>query len=150
MSRLYYAQPRAAAMAAASAKDAAGSAAAPSPTQTFNINDTAAKVAKLVPAELITGYTALLGFAANAGSAQFWCSVAAFAVCLILTPIYLNTMADPNKPKAMHLIVSTVAFVVWAYFISGQQILGPHWYNPPIASMILLIFSLITAVIPVG
>ena len=157
MSRLYYSQPKAlAAVAAVAGAPAAAGAAAgggapqPPPTKGFDINDTATKVAKLVPAELITAYTALIGFAANAGSARVWCSVGAFVLCLVLTPIYLNKMADAGKPKMAHLIVSSVAFVVWAYFISGQQILGQNWYNSGIASMILLGFSLVTAVIPIG
>lgn len=145
MSRLYYAAPK------ALAKEAAGGAA-----KGFDINDVAEKVAKLVPAELITAYTAFISFAAGTtvpDNARPWCYLGSFFLCLILTPLYLNKMADPGKPKKAHLIVSSVAFVVWAYFTSGQQVLksfGEDGYSTGIASMILLGFSLITALIPIG
>jgi hypothetical protein len=109
MSRLYYAPTKALATAA----NAAGPKVAPAPAQAFNINEVAQKVAKLVPAELITAYTALIGFAANAGAtARPWCDGIAFVICLALTPIYLDKLADAGKPKVLHLIVSSLAFVV--------------------------------------
>ena len=150
MSRLYYSQPKALAAAAL------GDAAPPAPAKSFDINDTAEKVAKLIPAELITAYTALISFAAGEtvpGSARPWCFVGSFVLCLVLTPLYLNKMADPGKPKMAHLIVSSIGFVVWAYFTSGQQVLASfnqHWYSNGVASMVLLAFSLVSALIPIG
>jgi hypothetical protein len=72
---------------------------------------------------------------------------ASFLLCLILTPIYLNRMADKGKPKRNHLIVSSVAFVVWAYFVSGKQIM-PDLYDAALASMATLVFSVVSALVP--
>ena len=146
MSRLYNPQPKVLGAVAQ------GSAAQPAPAKGFNINETAEKVAKLIPSELITAYTALISFAGNVTSAMTknLCYGFSFVLCLVLTPIYLNKMADAGQPKKVHLAVSSVAFVVWAYFISGKQIFGDAGYSPAIASMILLGFSLISAAIPLN
>ncbi len=115
----------------------------------FDPEDTGKKVAKLIPSELITAYTGLVSFT---GAVKFqWLHnclfVASFLLCLALTPIYLDRMADKGKPKRNHLIVSTAAFVVWAYFVSGQQVM-PQWYDAGLASMATIVFSVVSALVP--
>ena len=107
------------------------------------------KVAKLVPSELITAYTGLvsLTFSVKYEWMHNWLFATSFLLCLILTPIYLNRMADKGKPKRNHLIVSSVAFVVWAYFVSGKQIM-PDLYDAGLASMATLVFSVVSALVP--
>jgi hypothetical protein len=136
LSRLYYPPPPPAGLAAGES--------AP-----LDIKDLAKKVAQIIPAELVTGYTALISFSMNVrwGRVRPWCFLLSFVLCWALTPYYLNKMADPGKPKRNHLIISTIAFAIWAYFVSGQQVI-PQCYDTGIASMLLVVFSLLTAAVP--
>ena len=72
-----------------------------------------------------------------------------FTTYIVLTPIYLNVQADPVKPKRNLLFISSFAFVVWAYAISGKQII-PDYYDPAVASVVLILFSLISGGIPLN
>lgn len=107
------------------------------------------KVAKLVPSEIVAAYIAILGLVPSIGNVALRPIVAwgTFGVCLLLTPIYLNFQAVPNAPKRMHLLLSSIAFVCWAYAVSGQM-LPPALYDPAIGSIELILFSLVSGVIP--
>jgi hypothetical protein len=106
------------------------------------------KVAKLVPSEVIAGYIALAGLVplVRSSSARPWISALVFLACAVLTPIYMNIQAVPGKPKRNHLMMSTIAFVVWAYAISGATLV-PSWHDPAVASILLVLFSLISGAI---
>ena len=109
------------------------------------------KVASLVPAEIIAGYLAMVGFLdKEEGSLTVekqGLLIGIFVFCLILTPVYLNYQAEKNKPKIIHLILSSIAFVVWAYITSGEKFKAPV-YDADIASIILIAYSLISGLVP--
>jgi hypothetical protein len=108
------------------------------------------KIAKLIPAEVITGYTGLLGVALNIRPEwQPYAYGAIFLVCWVLTPFYLNQVADPGKPKRNHLFVSSLAFPVWAYLVSGHQVI-PDYFDAGAATALTIVFSLITGLIPMN
>ncbi len=108
------------------------------------------KIGKLIPSEVIAGYLTMLGFVPLSGdTAKPWLYLAAFFLCLILTPLYLRAMSDPFRPKRRHLVISSLAFVVWAYTISGQAVI-PAYYQPAVASMIMVAFTLISGVVPLN
>jgi hypothetical protein len=76
-----------------------------------------------------------------------------FVAGLVLTPIYLNNVAEPNKPKRNHLILSTIAFVIWAYMTTGKQLfqtISPETFDQAIASIALVLFTLISALVPLN
>jgi hypothetical protein len=75
--------------------------------------------------------------------------VLCFVICFVLTPVYLNKMADKGKPKRNHLIVSSVAFPIWAYLVSGNQV-APGFYDAGLATVIAILFSLISALVPMN
>ena len=107
------------------------------------------KVAKLIPSEVIAGYLAMFGFVPLIQKPELHLMAfhGIFIFCQILTPIYLNTHAVEGKPKALHLFVSSIAFTVWAYVTTGKTLV-PEYYDPGLASIILIAFSLLSAVIP--
>ncbi|WP_373056221.1 hypothetical protein [Zunongwangia sp. H14] len=109
------------------------------------------KVSSLVPAEVIAGYLAMLGFLdREEGSViieKQGLLIGIFFLCLTLTPLYLNYQAKEGKPKVIHLIISSVAFVIWAYVTSGEKFRGIY-YDADIASISLIAFSLISGIIP--
>jgi len=111
------------------------------------------KVAKLVPSEVIAGYLIMFGFVSEVGSASLQSLIPwlVFLFGVVLTPIYLWNVADANKPRRNHLIVSTIAFVVWAYVTTGEQLMAtinPDLFDKAIGSILLVAFSLVSAVVP--
>jgi RsiW-degrading membrane proteinase PrsW (M82 family) len=111
------------------------------------------KVTKLIPSEIVAGYIALIGFVPMIRlipeDKHFWVYIGVFIACVILTIWYMNYQSEENKPKTVHIIVSTCAFIIWAYTISGN-IVWPEIHDPAIASIILIIFSLISGKIPLS
>lgn len=111
------------------------------------------KVSSLVPAEIIAGYLAMIGFLDKHDNSvvveKQGFLIGIFVLCLILTPLYLNFQADKDKPKIVHLVISSVAFVVWAYVTSGEKFSGLI-YDSDIASVILIAFSLVSALVPLN
>lgn len=109
------------------------------------------KVSSLVPAEIIAGYLAMVGFLdKEEGSLvveKQGLLIGIFVFCLVLTPVYLNFQAEKNKPKLIHLFLSFVAFIVWAYVTSGEKFSGLI-YDSDIASIILIAFSLVSGLVP--
>ncbi len=127
------------------------------PTPPANNSNTGAtgqyltKIAKLVPAEIIAGYLAMFGFVPMISTETSAKSIAGwviFGICLILTPVYLNSQAEDGKPKVMHLAVSTVAFVIWAYVTTGKELfIGTDLYNAAVGSIIMIGFSMVSGMI---
>ena len=107
------------------------------------------KMVKMVPAELVTAYTAAVAVISDvAGDKTRMIAYGiTFLVCLIATPIYLNNEAEPGKPKWTHIIISTLAFPVWAYLVSGNQVM-PQYYNGSLALLATILFSVVTGAIP--
>jgi hypothetical protein len=109
------------------------------------------KIAKLIPAELITAYGALGGaiLTVERTILRQPLYIAAFLLCMVLTPIYLRKADANDLPKRNHLIVSTFAFPVWAYLVSGKVVI-PEYYDAGLATVTAIVFSLITAAIPMN
>ena len=106
------------------------------------------KVTKLIPAEVITGYSGLVSAAhlSPRPIVQSIIDIVGFLVCVVTTPIYFNQMAVPGKPKIRHIVLSTIAFPIWAYFTSGSQVI-PNQYDPGGALALVLGFSLVGSLI---
>jgi hypothetical protein len=136
MSRLYYPKP------VTSANLTAG-------TPQSTTKEYLEKIAKLVPSEVLALYLALVGWvpAVKPAISKSWLYAGCFVVCLVLTPLYLSKMADKGKPKRRHLVISTLAFGVWAYSVSGANVI-PNWYDPALAGMATLLFTGISGLIP--
>jgi hypothetical protein len=152
MSRLYY-EPRPPKIIRESdIKDGPGGKET-TPPKGKSFTDYLDKVAHLVPSEIIAGYLTMMGFVGalkNPGSKEIFLWII-FGAGLILTPLYLNMVADKGKPKRNHLILSTLAFLVWALVTSGSQLwpmITHSEYDPAMASIILVLFSMGSAVVP--
>ena len=109
------------------------------------------KVAKLVPSEIIAGYLAMMGFVPQIeGDAQSIAGWGIYGLCQVLTPVYLNTQAEAGKPKLIHLLLSTIAFAIWAYVTTGDKLLPEGYYQAAIGSIVLVAFSLVSAIVPLN
>lgn len=54
--------------------------------------------------------------------------------------------AEKGKPKVVHIAVSTLAFVVWAYWVSGDRVFTD--FNATYAALIAAGFTLISGLVP--
>jgi len=133
MSRLYYAKPLARPGFTAGTDS--------------KLSEWGEKVTKLIPAEIVAGYVTLVGLASKLGSFRTAMMWACLGACFVLTPLYLRKVAEPNKPMRNHLLVSAVAFLVWAYSVSGHLVV-PAYYDAAAASIALVLFTLVSGVIP--
>jgi hypothetical protein len=108
------------------------------------------KVAKLIPAEIVAAYTTVNGFVEAIKPPEWhWVLyIVVFILGVIGTFVYMRWQADKTKPHLPHVIVSTVAFVVWAYATAGEHLLSAPYYQAPIASIVLVIFTLVSGKIP--
>lgn len=120
-------------------------------TDPNNANKFLDKVSSIVPAEIIAGYIAMVGFMDKPvdsvvveNQILLW---GIFIFCALLTPIYFYIQAEKNKPKVIHIILSTIAFAVWAYVTSGEKF-DVSFYKAETASIILVAFSLVSGLIP--
>jgi hypothetical protein len=107
------------------------------------------KIAKLIPSEVLAGYLALVGLVPSIKSASLHRPVyfSVFVFCLIITPVYLNYQALRGKPRLVHLLISSAAFPIWAYAMSGSVVI-PSLYDPALASILMIVFTLVSGVIP--
>jgi hypothetical protein len=109
------------------------------------------KVAKLVPSEVLAAYMTMIGLVSSIRKIpeihHFWIYIGIVVICLPITIWYLLFQAEKGRPKTTHIIVSTFAFIIWAYAISGH-VVWPQMYDTGIASIILVLFSLISGKIP--
>lgn len=138
MSRLYYPKPQQGTLASGG-------------PGSVDLGDATKKIAKLIPVELVTAYAALV----SASMTIRWTNIRqpavwiCFLICWALTPVHLNNVADPGKPKRNQIIAGTMAFPIWAYLISGSQVI-PDFYDAGLATIIALVFSLATTPIPMN
>jgi len=112
------------------------------------------RVGKYIPGEIIAGYVAMLSFIEiSKADFQFGLGIGIFVLCLVLTPFYFQMMAKKADKTYLrtHQIISSVAFIVWAYAIGGNRGLfgteGLNWYDVGIGSILLVAFTLISGVI---
>ena len=137
MSRLYYEQPTTKTNMVGGGADV--------------LKDRLEKVAKIIPGEIIAVYLFCIGLVPliRAVFLQPWFYYGIFVVCLVLTPVYLNWQAEKGRPKMGHLIVSTLAFVLWAYAVSGA-VMCPSIHDAAVASIFIGLFSLVSGLVPLS
>ena len=136
------------------------------------------RLAKYIPGEIIGAYLAIDrnlvpsaresakqlsggSLAANLSTLEGIKPWMPLVIGLAFTPLYfwqLARTAGPRTPWRTQAVVSTMAFLVWAYAIQGSAfVIGSGgegtWYNGPIAAMLLIVFSLFAAIfhpVPAG
>lgn len=103
------------------------------------------RVAKYIPSEIVAAYVAALGVIAKwvDGGARENAYMAVFVLGLVATPLYLSRFGDSSKSKTMHLVISTIAFVVWAYSLGGAFKEPWQLYNEGYAELAAIIFAMI-------
>ena len=109
------------------------------------------RVAKYVPSEIVALYLPLIKFIESSGateakSLRLWLYGTSFLVFVVLTPIYFTKLAKPDDGLRVQRVVSTIAFVFWAYSLGGIfSELGIQ--NDLIAGVSLILFAAISGAI---
>ena len=108
------------------------------------------KIVKLIPTEVVAGYSALVYFASNVAreSWHIWLYGFAFFVGLVATPTYLYLAANRQKPYVAQMLISTIAFIPWAYLTTGKQIV-PQYYDFALAGFLVALVTLVNGCIPI-
>lgn len=105
------------------------------------------RLLKYIPADVNTAWLALTGIVKSATtipqSTVLWIL---FAILLILTPIWTwkETSQSNNPPAKTQILVSTGAFLVWAFAL-GDPFTSLSFYQPVYASILLILYTLIVA-----
>lgn len=108
------------------------------------------RVAKYVPAEVIAAYISANGLASVARSPGTL-FVLIFGICVICTPLYITRFTNTRKEAWTNSVMAVAAFIVWAYATGGGLVTYFGWYDAPTASVILVLFTLISgAVVPIA
>ena len=139
----------------------AGQAQAPGAAQQTDTDDYATRMVKYIPAEVVAFYLAADKLfvkgaqAVNANIADtfvaghlFYFSIAVFVIALVGTPIYLRQQATGDQPWQVQAVVSTLAFVVWAYAVQGQ--IFTAIYSSAISAFLVLVFTFASGFIKPG
>lgn len=128
------------------------------------------RIVKYIPSQVITFYTAAIVWMANpnapttggqtspagtttvpavtGGGMELWLVfVAGLALTIFLT--YWQTRDSGNKPAPLQIIISTLAFIVWAY-ATGGPFVATGWWKPGWAATVLAIYVIIIGNIAPG
>jgi hypothetical protein len=117
-----------------------------SPSTGPTAKDYLERVSKYIPGEILAAYLSGVGVFSSVPQNDPWrmpAYIVFFLACWILTPVYLNYMAEKDKPKRLNLILGTIAFLIWSYAIGGLFV-DLKVYHSFIGTIALIIFSLIS------
>jgi hypothetical protein len=115
-------------------------------------DDYSARVAKYVPAEVVAAYVAILAVldpaapGADPARTRLLCRVA-FLVLWACTPLYLSLLGRGRRrgAPAVQLVVSSLAFVVWAYALRGLSCAFPAIaFDGKTAFVALVLFTVLS------
>lgn len=117
-----------------------------------DFEDRIQKVISLIPSEVIVIYLTMIGLLGGIPEppVRKIATIGTFVFNLALTWGYLSFMADKGKPKAVHLIFSCLAFIIWAYVTTGETLMKSlsMSYHAAIGSLVLVAFSALCAFVP--
>jgi len=119
------------------------------------------RLVKYLPAESVAFYAAIdkvvashFGIDSTASSvphgpavASVWCAGIFFAIGLFGTPFYLYRRRLPNQPWAMNVVISTIAFPLWAYTLGGSLFVIIGWYSVFVAGLLAPLFTFIAGLL---
>ena len=115
--------------------------------------DYKSKLLKLIPSEIIAAYMVVHGIfegqVIELGGRELTHIVgwSVFAALMVLTPFYL-VRVQQVKSRAQ-VVITTLSFPVWVYTIGGPFRMA-GWYQPQIASCILVVWTLVMPLVLVG
>jgi hypothetical protein len=104
------------------------------------------RVAKYIPGEVLATYLFLNGISATASEGHqrlIWYALS-FVVCLVCTPLYFHFVGSAGDAIRNQQIVSSIAFILWAYSLGAGFFKEAGLYYPIAAAFAIAIFSLVS------
>jgi hypothetical protein len=97
------------------------------------------RVVKYIPAEIVTLYLSATGVVPNTNLHRSTFLWAIFAFCVVVTPVFMSIATRDAGKKSLltQVILSTIAFPIWAYALGGIFTTTPG-YAPFIGSLMLM------------
>lgn len=113
----------------------------PRPAQTLRPDNYVEGLLKLIPAEIVAVWITIRSVMGSAHNLPSWLPWFAFAILIILTPLYLRRVAKVSKNK--QIVLTTVALLVWTYSLGGIPFatLPSPWYDPIYAAVLLPLYT---------
>lgn len=99
------------------------------------------RLLKHIPSEIIGVYIAINGLLAANPETPNWLSWVIFVILLVLCPLWLRFGQDVKK--TWQLVISTVAFAIWAMTLPGAFDVVP--YAATLGGALLILYSGIVA-----
>lgn len=118
------------------------------------INEYGERVAKYVPAEILAGYTSAVSLISTAdpqtaATKRLWLFGISWALLWAFTPAWLGQFTNDVNIKRTNQIMGFCAFAVWAYAFPAGWFHDCGLYDPIVAGLLMIFFTLISAfVIP--
>ncbi|SRR6266404_7579909 len=103
------------------------------------------RLVKYIPSEVIATYLSLDLICRSA--TEMWPGWLVLGFGCLATPLYLWKISEVRKP--VQLLVSTLAFCVWAFALGGP-FLRLSWYKPLFGALLLPMFTFGAALIGPG
>lgn len=102
------------------------------------------KLIKYIPSEIVGAWIAIKGLVASGdGIPQNGLLWILFIIFTVLTTAYIfkQTSEPRKKPAKTQILISTVAFIVWAFAL-GEPFSSLPFYSPVYGSLLLIIYNL--------
>ncbi len=96
------------------------------------------RLLKLIPSEIIAAYVAIQGLLVGLSASIIWIVI---ATLVLLTFLYLHKVENVADMK--HKLFATASFPIWVYAVAPESILGSGLYQPQLASIVLVLWTLI-------
>lgn len=110
-------------------------------------DDYLSRVAKYVPVEVVAAYLATNRLFDVEEPALWPWAAAVFAVCWLLTPLYIWRLAGPGQAWVVHALMSSLAFPIWAFAIGGLVFTRFDFGPDVLPSILLVVFSLVAGLV---
>ena len=101
------------------------------------------KLLRLIPSEIVAAYLVIIGIIPP--NVPVWLNVVVTSILLLIIPFYLYRAL--NVKNKLQIITTTIAFIVWVYSFNGGIFNSFGLYKPWIASIILVLFTLIMPIL---
>lgn len=96
------------------------------------------RLLKLIPSEIVAAYLVLSGIIPREAKLG---TLIVSIVLLVLVPFYLWRLH--NVQRISQLVITAISFVVWVYSLGGGPFAIWDLYEPWIASVILVLWTLV-------
>lgn len=101
------------------------------------------KLLRLIPSEIVAAYLVIIGIIPV--NEPIWLNVAVTLILLLIIPFYL--WRAQNVKNKNQIITTAIAFIIWVYSFNGGIFNSFGLYKPWIASIILVLFTLIMPIL---